>query len=124
VAYLCQNGQLTVFGLTDPARSVHAAISGSPATLAQWGTYALAYSSSGTHLTAVVRIDEEGGDRDICTWDVTSLSQPLPAHCRTDDSPSSGAFTFISRGTAIIGADPRGAGKPSDTLSIWPPLPT
>ena len=103
---------------------MHAAIPGSPATLAQWGTYALAYSSSGTQLTAVVRLDEEGGNRAICTWNTATLSQQLAAHCRTDDFPSSGAFTFISRGAAIVGADPRGASKPADTLSVWPPLPS
>lgn len=123
LAYLGQDGALTVFNLADPAHLVHAAIPGSPATLTQWATYALAYQPGGTQLTAVVRLDEEGGGRTICTWNTISLSQPLDAHCRTDKFPSSGAFTFISRGTAIVGADPRGAHKPSDTLSIWPPLP-
>lgn len=123
LAYLGQDGELTVFSLADPAHPVHAAIPGSPAALVQWGTYALAYSPSGTQLTAVVRLDEEGGGRDICTWNTTSLSQPLSGHCRTDHFPSSGAFTFIARGTAIVGADPRGANKPSDSLSIWPRLP-
>ena len=124
LAYLGQNGTLTVFNLADPAHPVHAAVPGSPATLAQWGTYALAYSPNGTQLTAVVRLDEEGGGRAICTWTTTTLSQPLAAHCRTDNFPSSGAFTFISHGTKIVGADPRGANKLADTLSIWPPLPS
>jgi hypothetical protein len=119
LAYLGSNGALTVFGLTDPAHPAHAAIPGSPATLAQWGNYALSYSPDGTRLTAVVL----GGPRVICTWNTTSLAQPLAARCRTDNFPSTGAFTFISRGTAIVGPDPRGADKPSDTLSIWPPLP-
>jgi Domain of unknown function (DUF1707) len=123
LAYLGSNGALTVFGLTDPAHPVHAAIPGSPATLAQSGNYALSYSPDGTRLTAVVLIEETGGPRIICTWNTTSLAQPLAAHCRTDYFPSTGAFTFIFRGTAIVGPDPRGADKPSDTLSIWPPLP-
>ena len=123
LAYLGSNGALTVFGLTDPAHPVHAAIPGSPATLARWGNYALSYSPDGTRLTAVVLIEEEGGNRVICTWNTTSLARPLAAHCRTDNFPSTGAFTFIFRGTAIVGPDPRGANNPSDTLSIWPPVP-
>jgi hypothetical protein len=123
LAYLGVDGKLTVFSLTDPAHPVYAAIPGSPAWLAQWGTYALGYSPDGTQLTAVVLIGETGGPRIICTWNTTSLSQPPPANCRTDQFPSTGAFTFTSRGTAIIGPDPRGANQPSDTLSIWPSLP-
>jgi hypothetical protein len=123
LAYLGQNGQLTVFALTDPAHPVHAAIPFSAATLAQWGNYELAYSPDGTRLTAVVLIEETGGPRIICTWNTTSLSRPLAVHYRTDQFPSTGAFTFIANGTAIVGPDPRGANQPSDTLSVWPPLP-
>ena len=124
LAYLGSDGALTVFSLTNPAHPVHAAIPGPPATLAQWGNYALAYSPDGTRLTAVVLIEETGGSRVTCTWNTTSLAQPLAVHCRTDDFPSTGAFTFISRGTAIVGPDPRGANQLSDTLSVWPPLPS
>jgi WD40 repeat protein len=123
LAYLGQNGQLTVVALTDPAHPVHAAIPFPAATLAQWGNYELAYSPDGTRLTAVVLIEETGGPRIICTWNTTSLSRPLAVHCRTDQFPSTGAFTFIANGTAIVGPDPRGANQLSDTLSIWPPLP-
>jgi len=123
LAYLGQNGKLTVFNLTDPAHLVHAAIPGLPATLATWGNYALSYSPSGTQLNAVVVIEETGGDRRICTWNVTSVSQPLAAHCRADNFPTAGAFTFTSNRTAIVGPDPRGANKLSNTLSIWPTLP-
>jgi WD40 repeat protein len=88
LAYLGQNGQLTMFNLAGPAHPVHAAIPGSPATLAQRGTYAPAYSPSGTHLTAVVRLDEEGSERAICTWNTTTLSQTLAAHCHSDKIPA------------------------------------
>ena len=84
LAYLRQNGELTVFSLTEPAHPVQTAIPGPPATLAQWGNYALSYSPDGTRLTAVVLIEEEGGGRTACSWNTTSLSQPLPADCRTD----------------------------------------
>jgi len=123
LAYLGQDGQLTVVALTGPAHPVHAAIPFPAATLAQWGNYELAYSPDGTRLTAVVLIEETGGPRIICTWNTTSLSQPLAVHCRTDQFPSTGAFTFIANGTAIVGPDPRGANQLSDTLSVWPPLP-
>jgi len=123
LAYLGQDGQLTVVALTGPAHPVHAAIPFPAATLAQWGNYELAYSPDGTRLTAVVLIEETGGPRIICTWNTTSLSQPLAVHCRTDQFPSTGAFTFIASGTAIVGPDPRGANQLSDTLSVWPPLP-
>jgi WD40 repeat protein len=123
LAHLTINGALTVFSLTDPAHPVHAAIPFPAATLAQWGNYELAYSPDGTRLTAVVLIEETGGPRIICTWNTASLSRPLAVHCRTGQFPSTGAFTFIANGTAIVGPDPRGANQLSDTLSIWPPLP-
>ena len=123
LAYLTVNGKLTVLDPADPAHRVDAAIPGPPGWLAQWGTYALAYSPGGTRLTAVVLIEETGGPRITCTWDTASLSQPLPADCRSDQFASTGAFTFIANGTAIVGPDPRGANQLSDTLSIWPPLP-
>jgi WD40 repeat protein len=123
LAYLRQNGELTVFSLTDPAHPVQTAIPGPPATLAQWGNYALSYSPDGTRLTAVVLIEEEGGGRTACSWNTTSLSQPLPADCRTDHFSIPGAFTFTSGRTAIVGPDPRGANRLTNTLSIWPPLP-
>jgi hypothetical protein len=124
LAYVRENGELTVFRLTDPAHPVQAAIPGSPGTLAQWGNYALSYSPDGTRLTAVVLLEEEGGGRIICTWTTTSLSQPLPADCRRDHFLIPGAFTFTANRTAIVGPDPRGANKLSNTLSIWPPLPS
>jgi WD40 repeat protein len=123
LAYLGQNGELTVFGLTDPAHPVQATIPGAPATLAQWGNYALSYSPSGTRLTALVLLGEEGGVRTTCTWNTTSLSQPLPADCRSDHFSIPGAFTFTANRTAIVGPNPRGANKLSNTLAIWPPLP-
>jgi WD domain, G-beta repeat len=123
LAYLRQNGKLTVLGLTDPAHPVQAAIPGSAATLAQWGNYTLSYSPDGTRLTAVVLLEEDGGGRATCTWNVTTLSQPLPANCRSDHFLIPGAFTFTANRTAIVGPDPRGAHKLSNTLSIWPPLP-
>jgi hypothetical protein len=124
LAYLSSNGKLTVLNITNPAHLVHAAIPGSPAMLAQWGTYALSYSPAGRRLTAVVLVDETGGPRAICTWNTASPSQPLPADCRTDHFAIPGAFTFTANRTAIIGPDPRGANKLTDTLSIWPPLPS
>jgi WD40 repeat protein len=123
LAYIRENGKLTVFRLTDPAHPVQAAIPGSPATLAQWATYALSYSPDSARLTALVIIGETGGGRIICTWNTTSLSQPLPADCRRDQFSIPGAFTFTANRTAIVGPDPRGANKLSNTLSIWPPLP-
>ena len=123
LAYLRQNGELTVFRLTEPAHPVQTAIPGPPATLAQWGNYALSYSPDGTRLTAVVLIEEEGGGRTACSWNTTSLSQPLPADCRTDHFSIPGAFTFTPGRTAIVGPDPRGANRLTNTLSIWPPLP-
>jgi WD40 repeat protein len=123
LAYLRQNGELTVFSLTEPAHPVQTAIPGPPATLAQWGNYALSYSPDGTRLTAVVLIEEEGGGRTACSWNTTSLSQPLPADCRTDHFSIPGAFTFTPGRTAIVGPDPRGANRLTNTLSIWPPLP-
>jgi WD40 repeat protein len=123
LAYLRQNGELTVFSLTDPAHTVQTVIPGPPAALAHWGNYALSYSPDGTRLTAVVLIEEEGGGRTACSWNTTGLSQPLPADCRSDHFSIPGAFTFTSGRAAIVGPDPRGAGKLSNTLSIWPPLP-
>lgn len=123
LAYLRQNGELTVFRLTDPAHTVQTAIPGPPATLAQWGNYALSYSPDGTRITAVVLIEQEGGGRTTCNWNTTSLSQPLPADCRSDHFSIPGAFTFTPGRAAIVGPDPRGAGKLSNTLSVWPPLP-
>jgi WD40 repeat protein len=123
LAYLRQNGELTVFSLTDPAHTVQTVIPGPPAALAHWGNYALSYSPDGTRLTAVVLIEEEGGGRTACSWNTTGLSQPLPADCRSDHFSIPGAFTFTSGRAAIVGPDPRGAGRLSNTLSIWPPLP-
>ena len=127
LAYLTVNGQLTVFSLTGPAHPVHAAIPGPPSWLAQSGSYALSYSPDGAQLTAVALTD---GPRIICTWNTTSLSQPLPADCRRDHFSIPGAFTFTANGTAIVGPDPRGPNNPnrpstqSNTLAIWPPLPS
>jgi hypothetical protein len=123
LAYLRQNGELTVFGLTDPAHPVQAAIPGQPARLVQWGNYALSYSPDGTRLIAVALLEEEGGGRTICTWNTTSLSRPLPAGCRSDHFLIPGAFTFTAGRTEIVGPDPRGAGKLTNTLSIWPRIP-
>jgi WD40 repeat protein len=123
LAYLSSNGKLTVLNITNPAHLVHAAIPGSSAMLAQWGTYALSYSPAGTRLTAVVLVDETGGPRVICTWNTASPSQLLPADCRTDHFAIPGAFTFTANRTAIVGPDPRGANKLTNTLAIWPPLP-
>jgi len=127
LAYLTVNGTLTVFSLTGPARPVHAAIPGSPSWLAQSGSYALSYAPDGAQLTAVALTN---GPRIICTWNTTSLSQTLPADCRRDHFSIPGAFTFTANGTAIVGPDPRGPNDPyrpstqSNTLSIWPPLPS
>jgi hypothetical protein len=83
--------------------------------------YALTYSSDGTRLTAV---GLGGYDLTTCTRNVTSVSRPMPASCQAGHTNLDGAITFTPGGTAIVGPDPQGANKPSNTLSIWPPLPT
>ena len=128
LAYLTINGALTVSGLTDPPLLVHAAIPGSPTWLAQQGSFALSYSPGGTRLTAVALIAATGGPRITCTWNTSSLSQPLPADCRRDHFQVEGAFTFTANRTAIVGPNPRGYNPNGpDTrpnpLIIWPPLP-
>jgi len=119
LAYLSDNSAVTVVNLTGPARYAHAAPMPSITTSAGGHSYALAYSPDGTRLTAVA----VGGSRlATCTWNVTSLSRPLPAACRTGSTHLDGDITFAPGGTTLVGPDPREWNKPQDSLVIWPTL--
>ena len=119
LAYLSDNSAVTVVNLTGPARYAHAAPMPSITTSAGGHSYALAYSPDGTRLTAVA----VGGSRlATCTWNVTSLSRPLPAACRTGSTHLDGDITFAPGGTTLVRPDPRQWNKPQDSLVIWPTL--
>ena len=118
LAYLSENSALTVADLTDPAHQAHASMPGITGS-AGGHSYALAYSPDGTRLTAV---GVGGSQLATCTWTVTSLSQPLPATCRTGHTHLDGEITFTPGGTAIVGPNPHWANRPQNPLIIWPTL--
>jgi hypothetical protein len=53
---------------------------------------------------------------------VTSLSQPLPATCRTGHTRLDGGITFTPGGTALIGPNNHWAKRRQNPLIIWPTL--
>jgi hypothetical protein len=123
LAYL-GNGAVTVIDLTDPARQARSPVPGITPGARLYQTngghsYALAYSPDGTRLTAVAVGSYQAA---TCTWNVTSLTRPLPATCRTGHTHIDGSITFTRDGTAIAGPNPRWAGKPQNPLIIWPTL--
>jgi hypothetical protein len=116
LAYL-GNGAVTVVDLTDPARQAHAPMPG----ITRWAghSYALTYSPDGTRLTAVAVGNSELA---TCTWNVTSLSRPLPASCRTGYSHLDGEITFTPGGTALVGPSNHWANihaRGQNPLVIW-----
>jgi WD40 repeat protein len=116
LAYL-GNGAVTVVDLTDPAHQARAPMPGiTPSTS---HSYALRYSPNGTQLTAVAVGSYQLG---TCTWTVTSLSQPLPATCRTGHTHLDGGITFTPGGTVLVGPSNHWANRAQNPLIIWPTL--
>jgi WD40 repeat protein len=123
LAYL-SNGAVTVIDLTDPAHQAHAPIPGITGGTGLYQavgghSYALTYSPDGTRLTTVAVGSYQLA---TCTWNVTSLSQQLPATCRTGHTHLGGGITFTSGGTAIVGPNNHWANRGQDPLIIWPTL--
>jgi len=116
LAYL-SNGAVTVVDLTDPARQARAPMPGITPSASH--SYALTYSPDGTRLTAVAVGSYQLG---TCTWTVTSLSQPLPATCRTSHTHLDGEITFTPGGTTLVGPNNHWANRGQNPLTIWPTL--
>jgi hypothetical protein len=118
LAYLSQNGTVTVVDLAGPAHQAHTApMTG--ITPSAGHSFAFTYSPDGTRLTAVAVGSYQLA---TCTWNVTSLPQPLPAACRAGHTRLDGGITFASGRTAIVGPNNHWASRGQDPLIIWPTL--
>ena len=118
LAYLNQDGAVTVVDLADPARHAHTGPMRG-ITPSAGHSFAFTYSPNGTRLTAVAVGSYQLA---TCTWNVTNLSQPLPSTCRTGHTHLDGGITFTSARTAIVGPNNHWANRGQDPLIIWPTL--
>jgi hypothetical protein len=71
-------------------------------------SFAFTYSPDGTRLTAAAVGNYQLA---TCTWNVTSLSRPLPTICRTGHIHLGGEITFTADRTAMVGPNNQWAAR-------------